>query len=59
MHSDVTPKFLKPSSVPYALKPAIEDLERLEYAGINIKQDWATPIVSRLMVLQEFAMITR
>ena len=49
MHSDVTPKFLKPRSVPYALKPAIEnDLERLENAGI-IKQvtysDWATPIV--------------
>ena len=49
IHSDVTPKFLKPRSVPYALKPAIEkDLERLENAGI-IRQvtysDWATPIV--------------
>ena len=49
MHSDVTPKFLKPRSVPYALKPAIEkDLERLESPGI-IKQvtysDWAPPIV--------------
>ena len=49
MHSDITPKFLKPRSVPYALKPAIEkDLEMLENTGI-IKQvtysDWATPIV--------------
>ena len=24
MHTDVTPKFVKPRSVPYALKPAIE-----------------------------------
>ena len=38
MHTDVTPKFLKPRSVPYALKPAIEkDLERLEDTGM-IKQ---------------------
>ena len=49
MHTDVTPKFLKPRSVPYALIPAIEkDLERLENAGI-IRQvtysDWASPIV--------------
>ena len=49
MHSNVTPKFLKPRSVPYALKPTIEkDLERLENAGI-IRQvtysDWASPIV--------------
>ena len=47
MHADVTPKFLKPRSVPYALKPVIEkDLERLENAGI-IRQitnsDWALP----------------
>ena len=49
MHTDVTPKFLKPRSVPYALKPAIEkNLERPENAGI-IRQvtysDWASPIV--------------
>ena len=49
MYTDVTPKFLKPRSVPYALKPAIEkDLERLKNAGI-IRQvtysDWASPIV--------------
>ena len=31
MHTNVTPKFRKPRSAPYALKPAIEkDLERLE-----------------------------
>ena len=49
INPDATPKFLKPRSVPYALKPAIEnDLQRLENAGI-IKHvtysDWATPIV--------------
>ena len=31
---NTTPKFFKPRSVPYSLKPAIEkDLERLEKAG--------------------------
>jgi len=49
IRENTTPKFLKPRSVPYSLKPAIEkDLERLEKAGI-IKHvaysDWATPIV--------------
>ena len=35
MHTVVTPKFLKPRSVRYALKPAIEkDFEKLENAGM-------------------------
>ena len=49
INPDATPKFLKPRSVPYALKPAIEnDLQRLGNARI-IKHvtysNWATPIV--------------
>ena len=49
MRNNTTPKFLKPRSIPYSLKPANEkDLERLEKVGIIRHvtcSDWATPIV--------------
>ena len=44
-----TPRFFKPHSVPFALKPAIEEeLVRLESSGIVQRvstSDWAAPIV--------------
>ena len=46
---DATPKFFKPSSVPYALKEAIEqDLQQLQKLGVIEKvnhSDWAAPIM--------------
>ena len=46
---DAQPKFFKPRSVPFAIKPAIEqELDRLEASGAMVKvthSDWAAPIV--------------
>ena len=49
MKSNSTPKFFKPTPVPFALKDKIgEELNRLEKLGVLEKvefSDWATPIV--------------
>ena len=46
---EACPKFLKPRSMPYAIKDAVErDIERLEALGVLEKvrsSDWAAPIV--------------
>ena len=46
---DAQPKFFKPRSVPFAIKPAIEqELDSLEASGALVKvthSDWAAPIV--------------
>ena len=50
VRSDITPKFCKARSVPFAIKDVIEsELERLEALGILEKVDyseWAAPIVA-------------
>ena len=47
--SDASPKFLRPRSVPFAIRDAVGvDIDRLEKMGILKKvdhSDWATPIV--------------
>ena len=49
LQPNATPRFFKPRSVPFALKPAIEEeLVRLESSGIVQRvstSDWAAPIV--------------
>ena len=48
-HPDAQPKFFKPRSVPFAIRPAIEqELDCLEASGTMTKvthSDWAAPIV--------------
>lgn len=49
LKDDVKPVFLKPRSVPYALRPAVEkELQRMESEGIIQRvdfSDWGTPLV--------------
>ena len=60
------PKFFQPRSVPYAVKPAIDqELERLESSGVIhpvSTSEWAAPIVpvpKKKMEESEFVVILR